>query len=334
MLRLIVPLSLIFSFGTAQNLVPNPSFEEYKKLDCLNVGVWTIEQKKVFDSLLYDWIAATSSNTFLLSTLIDSTCNANSNICFLPGCSANPEAAFRVRPKDGYNITGIFLVEGYKKNYNSRSYLQAMLERPLTANAKYLAGCYNTLPNKYNQGEYATNNLGLHFSAQAVGNDIIGSPNVLSYPPQVNQGEVNRDQGTWKKLSGCFTAKGGEQYITIGNFYEDSHTKADLLVPYDPGSDFALYLIDSVFTEEIKDPLIPNVITPNGDGKNDAFKAENIHFGWWGLDVYNRWGKQVYHSNDYRNTWNGGNLTEGVYYYDFHHKCPGISYKGTVTIIR
>ncbi|HCW08665.1 MAG TPA: hypothetical protein DGG95_15000 [Cytophagales bacterium] len=337
--KTIVVLCLHCSLASyAQNLVPNPSFEKYKKLDCLNVGAFTIgtgiSPKSVFDSLLYDWTAATWPNTFFLSTLIDSTCNKNSDICYLPGCSANPEAAFHVRPKDGYNITGILLVEGYKKNYNSRSYLQAMLESPLTANTRYLAGCYSTLPNYYSQGAYATNNLGLYFSEQPVGNNIIGSPNVLRYTPQVNQGEVNEDNVNWKKLSGCFTAKGGEQYITIGNFYEDSQTKADLLVPFVTGSDFALYLIDSVFTEEIKDPLIPNVITPNGDGKNDQFKIENVHFGWWGLDVFNRWGRQVFHSDDYRNTWNGDDLSPGVYYYDLRHRCPGISYKGPLTIIR
>jgi gliding motility-associated-like protein len=173
------------------------------------------------------------------------------------------------------------------------------------------------------------------FSSDAISLYSINGPDVIREKPQVNQSGVNKDYGVWKKTFGCFEANGGEQYLTIGNFYDDDHTKAELAVPhYDQGDDNAFYSVDSVFAEEIKEPFIPNVITPNGDKKNDTFKAENIHFGWWALDIYNRWGQSVYHSQDYRNTWDGGNLSPGVYYYDLRHRCPGITYKGALTIIR
>ncbi len=103
---------------------------------------------------------------------------------------------------------------------------------------------------------------------------------------------------------------------------------------YNSSIDFSYRLIDSVYTEEIGAPFIPNVITPNGDGLNDKFVVEKIHFGWWSLEVVNRWGKQVYQSFDYRNTWTGDNLSSGVYYYELQHRCPGISYKGSITILR
>jgi gliding motility-associated-like protein len=60
----------------------------------------------------------------------------------------------------------------------------------------------------------------------------------------------------------------------------------------------------------------PNIFTPNGDGKNDMFHISAItEYPGSGLIVYNRWGKVVYESKDYRNNWSGDDLPEGVYYF-------------------
>jgi gliding motility-associated-like protein len=59
---------------------------------------------------------------------------------------------------------------------------------------------------------------------------------------------------------------------------------------------------------------VPNVITPNGDNKNDAFAPRNLPPG-CRLAVYNRWGRQVYTSADYRGDWQADELPAGVYYY-------------------
>lgn len=69
---------------------------------------------------------------------------------------------------------------------------------------------------------------------------------------------------------------------------------------------------------------LPNVITPNGDGKNDKFEplkcphfVETVVF-----KVYNRWGELVYQSTDKPNLdWagtnqNGSKLSAGLYYYE------------------
>ena len=62
---------------------------------------------------------------------------------------------------------------------------------------------------------------------------------------------------------------------------------------------------------------IPNVITPNGDGKNDVFKIEGIElYKENTLAIFNRWGNEVYRSaGGYDNSWNGEGLNEGTYYY-------------------
>ena len=61
---------------------------------------------------------------------------------------------------------------------------------------------------------------------------------------------------------------------------------------------------------------IPNVFTPNGDGRNDVFEIVGIEgFDRVEITVVNRWGNEVYRNNNYRNDWNGQGLNEGTYYY-------------------
>jgi gliding motility-associated-like protein len=88
-----------------------------------------------------------------------------------------------------------------------------------------------------------------------------------------------------------------------------------------------------VLVEEC-DTWIPNVFTPDGSGKNDAFVI-------WGLDgfpgsdlyVYNRWGSLVFESTNYRNNWRGTDLPDGVYYYIFK-RSDGENYEGYVHLVR
>lgn len=64
------------------------------------------------------------------------------------------------------------------------------------------------------------------------------------------------------------------------------------------------------------DLLIPNVMTPNGDGVNDVFYIDGLasHPNSI-LTVYNRWGVVVYYDTNYLNNWNGSGLGAGVYFY-------------------
>jgi gliding motility-associated-like protein len=60
------------------------------------------------------------------------------------------------------------------------------------------------------------------------------------------------------------------------------------------------------------DLLVPQVVTPNGDGKNDVFEIQGIYDHPNNvLEIYNRWGSLVYRQEGYQNTW-GGECTEGL----------------------
>jgi hypothetical protein len=89
---------------------------------------------------------------------------------------------------------------------------------------------------------------------------------------------------------------------------------------------------------KIKEPaggcelFIPNVFTPNGsDISNPTFFIRNLPAN-SKLIVTNRWGKQVYSSNNYQNDWDGNNAIDGVYYYQL--QIDGERYTGWVEIMR
>lgn len=96
---------------------------------------------------------------------------------------------------------------------------------------------------------------------------------------------------------------------------------------------------DSVSTKiTIIDDLleIPNIITPNADGKNDAFVVKNLDAYLSNeLFIYDRWGKKVYSKLNYQNDWDGENHADGTYFYVL--RCKGLitdqEITGTITII-
>jgi gliding motility-associated-like protein len=68
--------------------------------------------------------------------------------------------------------------------------------------------------------------------------------------------------------------------------------------------------------EIVSDIMIPNVFTPNNDGRNDLLVFKNLgFFPGTSLTVFNRWGNKLYESADYKNDWNGDGNVDGVYYF-------------------
>jgi len=156
------------------------------------------------------------------------------------------------------------------------------------------------------------------------------------------------------------------------NFGDDTET-SDLLTPRHLYREEGTYNVlltvfnlqgcDTIFTKEVKVlPVklqIPNILTPNGDGTNDVFeiteappgeeevdnrlkqlyedgrKPLSVYYRSTKLMIFSRQGRIVYESDDYQNDWDGGGLSDGVYFYVL--QCVGWKsnevYKGSVTII-
>ncbi len=98
---------------------------------------------------------------------------------------------------------------------------------------------------------------------------------------------------------------------------------------------------DSVLVTVVPNVVIPTGFTPNGDGWNDAWIIDFIElFPDCEVEVYNRWGEQLFRSVGYRKPWdgryNGGFVPVGTYYYviklnDERFPEP---YTGPLTVIR
>lgn len=239
-----MPLALAwFSFVEAQqstrlapNLVYNPSFEEYRecprKIDAL--GVLTIVDA---------WFQPTAGSADYY------------NVCGSKDCGV---------PKNKLGIQDAHWGNGFCGIYCSktdyREYLQTQLKEPLKAGEMYRVSFYVSL-SEYSSGSVAT--IGALFTQERVGDTVRSvlmdktvrqlapgvHQTVASYfePQVVNDYErVLTDTKGWTQVSGTFVAKGGERFMTIGNFYPASQSNVvdlDSLTYLLPG---AYYYIDDV----------------------------------------------------------------------------------------
>lgn len=91
--------------------------------------------------------------------------------------------------------------------------------------------------------------------------------------------------------------------------------------------------------------FVPNAFSPNNDGLNDFFQPVLYHFELkeYHMRIFNRWGDQIFYSNDIDKVWTGVSdksnkpAQDGVYVYlieatdSFGHR---IKTSGRVTLIR
>ena len=109
--------------------------------------------------------------------------------------------------------------------------------------------------------------------------------------------------------SHIFTTKGEYKVILITNPNSVCADTTQALISFE--HDVAL---DTLF--------VPNVFTPNADGKNDFFEipgANNPCIDVNRLTILNRWGKKVFETEESTLKWdgtiNGKAVTDGIYYY-------------------
>ena len=152
--------------------------------------------------------------------------------------------------------------------------------------------------------------------------------------------EFDKDQNSYSPVEVTHT------FDAVGTY------TAYLTVYNQQGCDTLYTHVVDVFPVQL---FVPNVFTPNGDGYNDYFvikpkggtkstsvngtvvseKPLNAYYEKTHLVIFNRLGRKVYESDNYKNDWDGGGLPDGTYFYVL--KCQGykdkdVVYKGSVTI--
>jgi gliding motility-associated-like protein len=90
-----------------------------------------------------------------------------------------------------------------------------------------------------------------------------------------------------------------------------------------------------------EDFFVPNVFTPGVNGINAQFFIKTEDLSQYSIIIYDRWGKEMYKSNDPNQAWNGNteegaNAPDGVYYYIIKSICKNNTYNknGYVQLIR
>ncbi len=241
-----------------------------------------------------------------------------------------------------------------------REYIEIELTKKLTKNYIYCIEFYVSLADSSN---YAIASIGGLFSTDSI---LVSCTTgcLINIIPQIQNDSSNivTDKQNWVKISGSFVASGGEQFLTIGNFYDDIETaKHSIKVSNYPNNDYAYYYIDNVSVYACDSPLveepqdttfvfIPNVFSPNQDGENDLWQVTANKVNSLNVQVFNRWGEQVYKTNlanteeaiNFNPAWDGYTptgkpLPEGTYFYIVQYTLPNGEVKvekGHLTLLR
>ncbi|MDZ4667751.1 MAG: cadherin domain-containing protein [bacterium] len=105
--------------------------------------------------------------------------------------------------------------------------------------------------------------------------------------------------------------------------------------------DTAVITVNIVDEIETKQELpANNYMSPNNDGINDYFVVENVElYVDYSLTIFNEMGMQVYfkansYQNDWDGTYEGNNISAGVYFYVFKNNKTGGEFKGALNITK
>lgn len=246
-MKYIFSLLSLFGVGTllAQNLVPNPTFEYYDECP-VNDGT-TLNNAVPWITLYYP---LSSSDYF-------HECGGNVPMGnFFSGDNY-------LWARTGKSYTGM----AYRQGLNGlalREYIQVKLNEPLEAGEEYCVSFYVSLIIDSNR---AIDNIGAYFTEDTlkrtdmfpnytpeipIPDDITPEEfyTMNQVVPQVESidGVFYDNVETWAQVSGCFTAQGGERFVTLGNLRDEENT--DFIYIGEPGWEGEVpstyYLLDDV----------------------------------------------------------------------------------------
>jgi hypothetical protein len=126
---------------------------------------------------------------------------------------------------------------------NIAEYLSVELVSPLQAGKKY---CISFFVNPGNYTYYIIDAIGAYISIDSL---HIANYNILPFAPQIENpsGNIISDTVNWTEISGEYIAAGGEQYINIGSFGDDSLMHIAYNDTIHPPGFWPYYFLDDVY---------------------------------------------------------------------------------------
>jgi gliding motility-associated-like protein len=170
------------------------------------------------------------------------------------------------------------MISYYQGSY--REYMQTMLACALQAGQQYEVSFFVSCAD---DSRYSIDGMGLQFSDVALVQDGTGRIEILGEAHIHNTlGQVLDDKDNWVEIHGIYTAQGGEQYITIGNFVENSDLTIETFSSWD--GYYASYYIDdiSVLSPEPMVDLGPDTVICAGESITYDFSnvCGNVELTW------------------------------------------------------
>ncbi|MBV6485173.1 MAG: hypothetical protein KFKLKKLM_01726 [Flavobacteriales bacterium] len=252
-MKLILHKSIIFCLASftffssnnsfTQNLVKNPSFEDYYSCPILGYA----------DGFLINWDNLTPNTARYFHACSTSQHSVPQNRGgFQYARTGNAYAEIQVYYYD-YSYTAIGLED-------SRSYIENTLASPLQKDGFYCISYYLSLQDSGDYGTSGPNgaiqNIDAYISDTLVSwNNGVGR-RISGINPQIKSKQLLEDTENWMLVSDLYKAKGGEQYIIIGNFLHSNNTTK---VYYKPDMQLRYYIDDvSVTPFNIAPPNLGN----------------------------------------------------------------------------
>ena len=108
----------------------------------------------------------------------------------------------------------------------------------------------------------------------------------------------------------------------------DSIAKAKVIIPQEDDEKPAAQ-------NDMASVVIPNLLTPNGDGHNDCWVIPDLEqYGTVMVQIYTARSQMVYSSGNYRNDFCGGSLEDGNYFYVINFRERSFVRRGVLVIRR
>lgn len=197
----ITPLLIMLSISSkAQNLVPNPSFED--TVSCPD-GV-----NNVSDAV--GWFSSKSSPDYF-----NPCANINAPYMGIPNNMAGHQA-----PIDGNTYAGLATYVLNPGN-NIRELISTQLNHTLNIGVKYFVSAYISRADT-NYWDCASNKFGFRFSTIPYYASVNSCP--IDNFSHIHFDSIISDKENWSWMAGDFVADSAYQYLIIGNFYDDAHT--------------------------------------------------------------------------------------------------------------
>lgn len=241
-------LSILIVSVKSQNLVPNPSFEEFEECP---------DDVTLFSKyeLIPQWYMPNRGTSDYFNSCTIRQVNVPNNVM---------GSMFAL---DGEAYAGIILTDNIvsdssKKSKNYREYLQTKLTEPLKKDKLYCVKFYYSIAS---YSYYAVNKIGACVSVSKIGNRL--NTKVLKVDPQIqaDPSKIIIERDYWNMVCDTLRAQGNEKYITIGNFYDDRNTEIENLdyLIYRKSireiikeNKIAYYYIDVVSVTEVSDTTL------------------------------------------------------------------------------